>query len=133
MRNERYVPAGSQVDIDTRSERGADVVSIRGALGPSAVPVLERELALTALDDYGLVIDLSGCEFIDSAGLQVLMRRSRVPRRLGLAAVAAPAGSPARRTFELTGLSRALPTFDCLDDAIARVKGAYEWRHAPVA
>lgn len=118
--------------IDCHEESCAHVVSIRGELDESVVAEAEAEIALTAVDDFGLVLDLTRCEFIDSAGLAALVRTTRGCRRLDLSAIAAPPGTPVRRLLDLTGLTSALPTFDRLEDAVARVRGVYEWRHAPV-
>ena len=118
--------------IDSHEEPGAHVVSIRGELDQSVVAEAEAEIALTALDDHGLVFDLTRCEFIDSAGLAALMRATRGCRRLDLSAIAAPSGTAVRCLLDLTGLTSAFPTFDRLEDAVARVAGVYEWRHAPI-
>jgi anti-sigma B factor antagonist len=65
-----------------------------------------RSRALTAIDDgwSTLVIDLTGCDFIDSVGLGTLvaiLRRAR--SRGGDVSVVAPF-EPQRRLFELCGL-----------------------------
>ncbi len=118
--------------IDCHEAPGAHVVSIRGELDQSVVAEAEAQIALTALDDHGLVFDLTRCEFIDSAGLAALMRTTRDCRRLDLSAIAAPSGTPVRRLLDLTGLTTAFPTFERLEDAVDRVTSVYEWRHAPV-
>jgi anti-anti-sigma factor len=89
-------------------------VRLRGELGLDATPALEERLF--ALMDAGtepLEVDLSELEFIDSSGLQTLLR---VTRRAGKNGAQPPRMSGANgqvlRVLELTGADRVLALSD---------------------
>jgi anti-sigma B factor antagonist len=96
--------------FEVRSERvpGALCVTATGELDLTTVAVLEREVvAVPASDSETLVIlDIGALTFIDSSGINLLLRLSeRFPKRLRLIN-----GSPAvARVLELTGLADYLP------------------------
>lgn len=109
-------------DFEIHDEVRPDVrvVSISGdfdiACTDRAKEVLEQAVA-----DRGqpLVVDLSGCDFIDSAGLSTLLAAARPRAADADIAVAAPAETETRRMLDLTGISLTLPTYETLDAAAA--------------
>jgi len=69
-----------------------------------------------------VVVDLTGTQFCDSAGLMVLVRahQQALAQGGGLLLVL-PAGGSVARIFTVTGLDRAIPHFTGLEQALARV------------
>jgi anti-sigma B factor antagonist len=67
-------PAPFEVKNDT-FEDGVRAISVRGELDLNTAPELERPLE-EALADPGasILIDLAGCDFIDSTGIAVIVR-----------------------------------------------------------
>ena len=60
-----------------RIEVEGAVVRLHGALDMEAAPAIEAELvALASREPGGIVVDLGDLEFIDSTGLQCLLRAS---------------------------------------------------------
>jgi anti-anti-sigma factor len=56
-------------------EHGVRTVSVRGELDLSTAPELEGPLdEVLGSDDGSVLIDLSGCEFIDSTGIALIVR-----------------------------------------------------------
>jgi anti-anti-sigma factor len=104
--------------FQARSERledGTLVVSVVGELDLYTVPELERAL-FAANGTRSVVVELSGCTFIDSAALDVLLAEDR---RLATARLSVVARSAEiRRPFELTGLDRELPFHASLASAL---------------
>jgi anti-anti-sigma factor len=92
----------------------APTVRLRGELGLDATPALEERLF--ALMDGGsepLEIDLSELEFIDSSGLQTLLRVTRRARKAGTEPPRVfGANGQVLRVLELTGADRALSLSD---------------------
>jgi anti-sigma B factor antagonist len=81
-------------------------LAVRGEVDMESAPELEAALeeAIRA-SDGALLVDLSGVEFLDSSGLQVLLRvRARLGTEDRALALVCPFG-PVRRVFELAGLS----------------------------
>lgn len=70
----------------------------------------------------GLVVDLAGVDYVDSAGLRGLLDLAVRLRRRGQRMVAvAPEGSPVRRVLELIELGRVAELCAGVDDARARM------------
>lgn len=107
-------------DFEIHDEVRSDVrvVSISGdfdiACTDRAKEVLERAVADR---DLPLVVDLSGVDFIDSAGLSTLLAAARPRAADADIAIAAPADTETRRMLDLTGISLTLPTYDTVDAA----------------
>jgi anti-sigma B factor antagonist len=89
-------------------------VRLSGELGLDATPALEERLfALMDAGPEAPEVDLSELEFIDSSGLQTLLRVTRRARKIG----AEPpqfrgANGQVLRVLELTGADRALSLAD---------------------
>jgi anti-anti-sigma factor len=89
----------------TTSERdGLAMVAVRGDLDCATAPRLRA--ALEDLDAVGRIvrIDLSGTDFMDCAGVGVLVVSHRRLRHLGGELVLESPSGPVRRVLELTGL-----------------------------
>jgi anti-anti-sigma factor len=66
-------------DVEVAEADGATVVRVTGSLDLALAPRLERIVERTARDGSSrIVIDLSRCEFLASAGLTALMRAARL-------------------------------------------------------
>jgi anti-sigma B factor antagonist len=104
-------PAGEPSDetlvglLVIRTERDAHalVLTLSGELDLASAPALERQLddaRDTAIPR--VVVDLSGLEFFDSAGLHVLLNAHRRLRGNGQGLVLRPGRRAVQRMFELT-------------------------------
>jgi anti-anti-sigma factor len=107
-------------------EQGVRTVSVRGELDLSTAPELEGPLE-QALDggEGSLLIDLSGCEFIDSTGIALIVRAwQRLDRgEDGRSLVICSANDQVRRVLEITGLELSIPVHSTRDEAIAAMAG----------
>ena len=98
------------IEFEARSERlvnGTCLVWVAGELDLHTAPELERALLAAATEAPGpVMVDLSGCTFMDSTALAILVEASRrldgANGRLTIIA-AAPA---ILRPFQITGLDR---------------------------
>jgi anti-anti-sigma factor len=71
-------------------------------------------------DALGLVIDLGGCRYLDSAGIEVVFDLSRrLGRRRQQLRLVVPASSPLGRVLELTEVASVAPIHEGLDSALA--------------
>ncbi|MEW6583183.1 MAG: STAS domain-containing protein [Actinomycetota bacterium] len=95
---------------------GAAVARIEGEIDLASAPTIGADLA--AQIGRGVqAIDLTDVEFIDSAGVRMLVELARAAQEdRPLIAIVAPVGSTARRMLELTGIE---PLFTVLDSAAA--------------
>jgi anti-sigma B factor antagonist len=101
---------------------GVNVVTIQGELDLAAAPRVRELLSELASDTARpLVVDLSGCEFLDSTGLATLLHGAK-PAQNGESNVALVSrGGEVRRLLELTAFDRTIPVFDTLDAAVEAV------------
>ncbi len=82
--------------------------------------VRDELLASVPNDALALVIDLSGCRYLDSAGIEILFDLSRrLARRRQQLLLVVPPQSPLRRVLELTEVESAAPIHEALDSALA--------------
>ena len=97
------MPAEEHLHIDVERRGRAAVVRLTGELDIATRPVLEE--TLHAIDGE-VVIDLRGLTFLDSDGLQMLLRHRRRP----LAVI--PGAPRVQRLFEMTETERMLRFVD---------------------
>lgn len=106
-------------DFDVRSETtpgGVDVVFVTGELDLATAPRLDEVLG--AVTAEAVVVDLSGCTFLDSAGIRALMGTARTFAEAdrGLRMVTSDAGI--LRLLEITGVDTLIRVHPSLDDAL---------------
>lgn len=105
------------------AERRGDhvVVALHGELDVFNAADMTRSIeAAVAPDAHGVVLDLTGLDFVDSSAIRKLFGIvARLTERRQRVHVVSPAGSAVLRTLELVEFSRAAPMHDTLDDAIA--------------
>jgi anti-sigma B factor antagonist len=106
-------PIPGQLVIEKTQEADGVVLALSGELDLASAPVLERELRdAEATSPPRLVIDLAGLAFMDSTGLQALLRareRANTDGQHQLLLRRAP--HQVQRVFELTKTGDAF-TFD---------------------
>jgi len=108
--NEFVVTAGS-------AGEGALVVRVSGDLDLATSPGLSEALEAAPTARH-VVIDLTGCTFLDSSGVRALAQAVRTIAE-GERRVDVVAGSPGvRRVLEITGVDRMVPVHRSLEDAL---------------
>ena len=81
--------------------------------------VRDQLLASMPNEALVLVLDISGCRYLDSAAIEVLFDVSRrLGRRRQELRLVMPPDSPLRRVIQLTEIHTAAPVFQSLDDAL---------------
>jgi anti-sigma B factor antagonist len=114
----------NQKPFDATEEvvRNASVITILGELDIATSPKVRELLSEAARDgDRPLVIDLTGCEFVDSTGLATLLHGAK-PAQNGESNVALVCtGGEVRKLLELTAIDRTIPVYETLESAIDAV------------
>jgi anti-sigma B factor antagonist len=96
-------PVPGQLVIEKTQEADAIVLTLSGELDLASAPVLERELReAEASGPSRLVIDLGGLAFMDSTGLQALLRARERANTNGHQLLLRRAPHQVQRVFELT-------------------------------
>ena len=103
---------------------GVRLVCARGEIDVVVAPALIADLPGLLEGATGVVLDLSGVTFFDSAGVRLVDQLARECARGGEPfAVVSPPRNPSRRVLELVGLADAL-VVDDVAAALERVTGA---------
>ena len=117
------------VAVPSRSERetvgDVEVVRIDGELDQASIQVVRDSLDEAIGATPGAVlVDLSGCEFIDSSGLSLIVEACRRLEADGAAFAICSPREEVRRLLELTGIGAAVPVHDSRDAAMAAFAAA---------
>jgi anti-sigma B factor antagonist len=96
-------PVPGQLVIEKTQEADAIVLALSGELDLASAPVLERELREAEASGLSrLVIDLGGLAFMDSTGLQALLRARERANTDGHQLLLRRVPHQVQRVFELT-------------------------------
>jgi len=117
------VPAKDPLITSVSHDDGVAVLSVSGEIDLATIPAFEAAIA-DALTQRptALIVDLSGVEFLASAGLQALVAtRESVTGTAGFAVVAN--GPATSRPIQLTGLDQILSLHPTVADARSAVTG----------
>jgi anti-anti-sigma factor len=101
-------------DVTSRTEGGRLVVAATGELDIATVDQVRAELAARA-PGKGVVLDLSGVQFLDTSGIQVAVETWRASRDEGFELRIVRAAPQVHRVFVLAGLDEVLPFADELE------------------
>jgi anti-sigma B factor antagonist len=108
------VPVPGQLVIESATEAEVTTLTLAGELDLASTPTLERELA--SVESSGakkIVIDLAGVGFMDSTGLQALLRaRERARTETGIQLALKRGPHQVQRVFELTKTADAFTFID---------------------
>jgi anti-anti-sigma factor len=99
------VPAPGPLSIDTRRDGDAVLIVLHGELDLASAPELERELRAAEASSPSpsrVTIDLSGLGFMDSTGLQALLRARERAGSSSYELKLRPGPHQVQRVFELT-------------------------------
>ena len=103
-----------ELRVTSRSQGDRTVMSVRGEIDLYTAPRLHREL-VTALAGSGpvrLVVDMSGVEFCDSTGMNVLLAAHRRAREHGGDLELASPRAAVRKILQVTGLETIFTVVD---------------------
>jgi anti-anti-sigma factor len=103
--------------------RGASVIGhVSGEIDMTNAAYLREQLLDSMPNDaLLLVIDISGCRYLDSAAIEVLFDLSRrLARRRQELRLVVPPDSPLKRVIELTEVGTAAPVHESLDSALSQ-------------
>jgi len=114
--------------LDLRFEgiSGLPVARISGEIDESNIAELGDRLANALTNEHGgMVVDLSGIEYLDSAGVHLLFDLAvRLKQRQKSLRVVVPVGSYLAELLETVRLKEAAATDHTVDEAVAALTGA---------
>ena len=102
------MPIGPHLEVSSTSTDSGQVVTAVGDIDLASAPILQAEVEKHHGSD--VIIDLTRVDFIDSAGLVVLIKQQERIRTSGAELTLAVRPGPVTRLLELTGLAKAFPS-----------------------
>ncbi len=109
------------MELKTRAEKGAVIVSFQGTFDYPTMQELEQKLSSVLQENPATVIlSLDEVEFISSAGLQVILNLSKKIKEKHGQVLLVGLNGTVRRVFELSGLIRIFETYETADEALDR-------------
>jgi anti-sigma B factor antagonist len=108
-------------DLSTRSFDGRSVVGLRGELDLVDAAAVAAALAVVAVRDPRIIVDLAGLEFIDSNGVAALARGRRQAWWAGGDLVLAAPQRPVRRVLAAIRMADAFSVYATVEEAAGEV------------
>jgi anti-sigma B factor antagonist len=107
--------------LDIEQIDGVPIAHLKEDLDAANAPTVERRLAeMIGPNAPGLVVDLSRVRYVDSAGIDMLLRLGdRLDRRRNKLILVIPESSQLKRLATIVGLPDAIATHASLDEALA--------------
>lgn len=116
-------PSVSLAEIERVEDGGVLIVGVTGEVDVSNVEALAEAAYSLPNAALGLVLDLSGATYIDSATIGLLFKLHASLRRRGQALrVVCQQGSSTRRVLELTGFDQSTPNEEDRESAVAAIR-----------
>jgi anti-anti-sigma factor len=114
------VSSPAEIVLDRRG--GSVVARLTGEVDMSNASYVRDQLVASMPNDaLMLVLDISGCRYLDSAAIEVLFDLSRrLGRRRQELRLVMPPESPLKRVMELTEVHTAAPIYEDLDTALSQ-------------
>jgi anti-anti-sigma factor len=107
---------GVQFSVEVRGSDRATVVAVRGELDIASSPELED--ALARVSEWGtelVILDLRELDFMDSTGLQVLVKAHQRAKDGGPRFAAVKGGPQVQRLLSMTGMDERMMLVDAPD------------------
>ena len=102
--------SGDRLEIETATEDGTHVIRLRGELDLSGCDALDAELRRAEEGDFErILLDVDELQFIDSTGLQVILRAKRRSDGTGRRLRITRGTGHVADMFRLTALDMTLP------------------------
>ena len=108
--------------IKIGKEQGATIIDIKGRIDSVEAPEFEKQLGeLINQDETRIIFNLSGLDYISSAGLHcILVMATHLEDKKGKMVLAAAQPSVAK-VFEISGLAAIIPTSESIETALAQI------------
>jgi anti-sigma B factor antagonist len=115
------VPTLTPFAVSSEGEGGITVLVVQGELDFGTASQLEEPLR--SASEEALIVDLSGCDFIDSSGIALLVASFNEARKNGRQMALCGARQQVLRVLEIAGIADLIPTKGSREEALAAVSG----------
>lgn len=106
------------MEIRTTARDGATVVALIGSLDGTSAPEAQGQIMPLITPNGRLVLDMSECQYVSSAGLRVLLMIAKLlTSKKGRGALAG-VSTDVMDVMEMTGFAHFFETHDSVDSAV---------------
>lgn len=110
------------MEIKTVTQEDVTIVELSGSLDGTTAPQAQGEIMPLIVPDCGLVLDMSGCEYVSSAGLRVLLMIAKLlTSKQGRGALAG-LSEEVQDVMEMTGFAHFFETYATVSEAVEAVQ-----------
>jgi anti-sigma B factor antagonist len=108
------------MEIPTKQFKNCDLVALKGRIDSNTAPQLTETLeGITGGGRYKIVLDMTGLEFMSSAGFRALLSSQRVCKRYNRGEIVlAVVPERVQEALELAGFTELFKTYDDIVDAV---------------
>ncbi len=112
------------MEIKKTSEENIDIISLSGHLDGSTAPVAQEEIMPVLVDKVKIILDMSNCEYVSSAGLRFLLVVAKTLKTKQGKGVLCGLIPEVKDVMEMTGFDKMYDDYGNLQDAINALKEA---------
>jgi len=109
------------MEHETREEQGATVIAFQGDVDLQSSPEARKALLEAVGRGAGVLVDLSGVEYIDSSGVASLVESYQKARKQNQGYVLVSVSEGARRVLELARLDKVFTLCDTVSDGLEEI------------
>lgn len=110
------------MDIANRKEGKAVIMTVRGRMDAITATEFDKEIGVIIGNREKLIIiDLSGLDYISSAGLRSMLSASKTLKGEGGNIILTSLKDVVREVFEISGFSAILPIYESVETALLKI------------
>ncbi len=109
------------MEHEIREEQGATVVAFQGDVDLQSSPEARKALLEAVAMGSGVLVDLSGVDYIDSSGVASLVESYQKARKQSQGYVLVSVSEGARRVLELARLDKVFTLCDSISDGLEEI------------
>jgi len=107
------------MEIETAKEKSTVVFSVKGKIDAVTAPQFEKALAsLIVQGENNFLLDLSGLEYISSAGLRGILATAKQLKPKGGNMIFSGLKGPVKDVFNISGFGTIFKIFETREDAL---------------
>jgi anti-anti-sigma factor len=110
------------MEIQTRKEKNAVIISVKGRIDALTAPEFEKNLSdFLAKDERIFLLNFSGLEYISSAGLRSILANSKKLKEIQGKILLAGLQGPVEEVFKISGFHSIFKIFDSEETALKEI------------
>ena len=108
-----------KLSIQTETKGSVVVVTVSGRIDSETAPMLDADLTKIISGNSNLVLDLTGVEYMSSAGIRAVVKASQTVEKSGGAVKLASVPESVQSLLYTVGLNQKINTYSTASEAVA--------------